>query len=532
MVWWAVAITIGCISAVLGSAQTSDNSIAGTPTRSHELIGDCTACHSVVAGDAMAWLAAAFTAVDPEAESARCIACHSLGRNPLAPHGLPPADLGATTAEAREKHAAATRVVPATLATTLFPVSTRFSAAIPCATCHKEHQGPDGDISGMSDGRCQACHAIRFPALSDGHPIFDDYPYNRRTRIKFDHVAHIAEHFAKPGKAVPPTTCGDCHIPDTDGRTMGLQPFWRACASCHTSEIVAGGLGGHGLVVLSVPGLDVESLLDNDIEVGVWPEYSEEEISTFMALLLAGDEESDVDFETLSELDLLDLSEAEPDDLKAVEALVWAIKKLFFELATEGVAHVADRLERATGTPLDQVARNRMLTSLPKDVIVAAQQGWLPGIEEEINARQAGEPLADPDEEREIEEAEEDDVVPAGWHRSGFAIYYLPTEHADRFLRTWLDVAASRFGTEAEDAVSSVFAMLTVDTTPGACAKCHSIDREADGSLNMKWRASRPVTNRKPVSKFRHASHFGLLTREGCITCHKFNMDAASLVSG
>ena len=79
-----------------------------------------------------------------------------------------------------------------------------------------------------------------------------------------------------------------------------------------------------------------------------------------------------------------------------------------------------------------------------------------------------------------------------------------------------------------------MFEELTADTAPGRCAKCHSIDENTDGSLNLKWKPARPTNVRQPFTTFRHTSHFGILAGQGvgaavgkgCVTCHEINRDA------
>jgi hypothetical protein len=108
-----------------------------------------------------------------------------------------------------------------------------------------------------------------------------------------------------------------------------------------------------------------------------------------------------------------------------------------------------------------------------------------------------------------------------GWYRRDHTLFYRPSGHADRFLRTWLDLAGLSFGTEMELAGAQLFSTLTHKDAPGRCTKCHSIDREADGRLNVKWHPAERTGWDGSRALFVHAPHFALLTAEGCLSCHR-----------
>ena len=109
-----------------------------------------------------------------------------------------------------------------------------------------------------------------------------------------------------------------------------------------------------------------------------------------------------------------------------------------------------------------------------------------------------------------------------GWFRQDYTIRYRPTGHADRFLRTWLDISAQAFGTQEEPMLSPVFDRLTSNSSPGRCTKCHSIDDEA-GFKNVKWHAFSAERVRGRFTIFSHAPHIGAADSKGCIGCHTLN---------
>ena len=71
---------------------------------------------------------------------------------------------------------------------------------------------------------------------------------------------------------------------------MVVAPFETICAACHAGQIAgAGRATAKGIAVLTVPGLDAESLNKAGNSIGDWPEDAEEEATPFMSLLLSRD---------------------------------------------------------------------------------------------------------------------------------------------------------------------------------------------------------------------------------------------------
>jgi|GEM_PF-867416 len=108
-----------------------------------------------------------------------------------------------------------------------------------------------------------------------------------------------------------------------------------------------------------------------------------------------------------------------------------------------------------------------------------------------------------------------------GWYRTAEVVYYRPVEHADRFLRAWLDFAGSAYGSASGQALGkAIFDAMGQPTSLGRCAKCHGASKQADGSVMTYWQARTVDTATRPLTKFRHAPHLTIGGQEACNRCH------------
>lgn len=103
-----------------------------------------------------------------------------------------------------------------------------------------------------------------------------------------------------------------------------------------------------------------------------------------------------------------------------------------------------------------------------------------------------------------------------GWYRDEFALLYRPTGHADPFLRAWLDIAAA----EPSDESNRLMAVFDSPRAPGACLKCHSVDRPRSGTAVVNWLPAQDDPARRDFVRFSHEPHFSLVAESGCQTCH------------
>ena len=550
----------------------------GDITFQHSEVSDCGGCHTVFEKGAAAWPIAAFEHSTKVPESQLCIACHDLGANSLNPHGLQATELNFSTAKALPRTTVDKPLV-LTAAAWVRDLSLHDDRSLSCATCHQEHNGKAHQLTAMSNKQCVACHKEKFIGLAQGHPEFVKYPFDRRTRINFDHGTHLEKYFQDTNaKYQAPKECSTCHIPGQVGRSMVVQEFDKTCAACHEEQIAGVGRAtSKGIEILVIPGLDVQTLKNNDIAIGSWPEDAEAEITPFMDLLLTGNDDYDTARANLSELDLLDLTDANDAQLADVKRLAWSIKDLYFDLTTLGVATFSSRLAIAFGHDLDTRELARLTNFLPADAVTTAMNLWFPNLRDDVIQFRAGEivPMlsredtnvmastvvtvvnsTDDDEidddeidddeigddeigdDRELKDGEEgqntqivnlaseDWSATGGWYREEFSLRYRPAGHADVFLKSWLDIAAKAAIMPAKEPASYLFEALTSTNSPGICSKCHSVDEVGEGIQRVNWQVKQPVKNQRTFTTFSHTGHFSLLDERGCLTCHSLNSSA------
>ncbi|MCP4252218.1 MAG: cytochrome c3 family protein [Candidatus Scalindua sp.] len=474
------------------------------------------------------------------------------------------------------------------LSVSISKLLTSDSPDLNCNLCHKEHRGARHDITKISQESCQVCHQNQFYRLSNGHPEFVNYPNSRRTRIIFDHVSHLEKHFKNDKySAKAPLGCQDCHFPNTVGTKMLVTEYEYSCAVCHQSQVSGCDLArSKGVEVFGVPGLDFIVLQEEGIDIGEWPEFAEDELSPFMKLLLSVRPEFSKIDEVIGGLDLLDLTYATDEQLEQVKNLAWIVKELFYELETKGATALMENFRDSLNSELRNITLIRLAGALPPDLIQSARQNWFPGLLREIPLYRSGASLQTTDPKSQIDEqytpgseTSDDDITnesgdsevilesdnedyefteeeltannsPAdenykdrcddlpeetgghvssheerassgGWYRDDYQLRYRPVVHADQFMKTWLDVSSQSSTAHG----FRLFEFLVRKNTPGACIKCHSIDKTTEKRLIVNWKI--PVTdpNEHAFTKFSHTSHYSLLDEKGCFTCHKINKE-------
>ena len=90
---------------------------------------------------------------------------------------------------------------------------------------------------------------------------------------------------------------------------------------------------------------------------------------------------------TVDKLNLQDLSRASDAQIRAVAALVWEIKRLFYALITGKASDVLADLNIGGGAKLSASVVADLTASIPRDVVVSAQQQWLPNLGAEMTSR-------------------------------------------------------------------------------------------------------------------------------------------------
>ncbi len=574
---WVFIASVGLLLTALSSPFTSNFLNPGNVTFQHGEIADCTVCHSAHNKSVLSWPLAVFTQSTKDKDNELCIACHDLGKNPSDPHGLPSDTLSALTKTADTNNVTGQPLL-LTAASWARDLPLHDDTGIACSTCHQEHNGKAFELTAMSNKQCVACHVVHFSALSRGHPEFTNFPFDRRTRINFDHGSHLGTHFQTTEfKEHAPQQCTTCHVPEDTGRNMVVKEFETMCTACHGAQIVGFGRAtSKGHKIFSVPGLDVTALEERNVPIGQWPEDAEGGITPYMDILLAMDQEYRIAKLNLQGLDLLDLENASDEEIANIERLAWSIKELYFDLATKGIAALQSRFENALGYELGSDELARLTNLLPMDGIMAAKNLWFPSLLDEVRRHRDGEIVAiqnisqidsfgslsnvvkgsskngqniglsddeigddeigdDDIEEEEVGDDEdtniksvinEDWASAGGWYREGFSLRYRPSGHADTFIRSWLDISGQATTNLSKDSTVEIFENLSNAKSPGICSKCHSVDVIGTGLYKVNWESKRRIPNQQTFTAFSHVSHFTLLDERGCLTCHSLNLEA------
>jgi hypothetical protein len=364
----------------------------GPLTFQHSVVGGCAGCHEGFDDGPVDWVMTAFGKAPEGHGDAACHSCHELGEHAELPHSRPPAVTAALTDAARAHQTDHPTETPLEFRVSgwLFADAGAPAQTVGCATCHREHRGVQAHLTDMPEGACQTCHTAQFDSFANGHPEFDRPLFDRRPRIAFDHAAHLDRHFgAEESVGKAPEACTVCHLPSDDGRAMLTATFETMCASCHQSDIAGtGSIGPAGLRFLAVPGLDLRELKARGVDIGAWPEWSEEPITPFMARLLSADAPVAAALDRLEGLDLLDLRDAAPEDIRAVATVAFAVKRLLGDLLADGVQAAETRLAEgapgrtAAGIPAGQTGA--LLGYLPMEVVAAAAEEWFPSLASEL----------------------------------------------------------------------------------------------------------------------------------------------------
>lgn len=275
----------------------------------HSTIEACSACHTQSKPGNFGWLHRIMhdeSANDVQA----CVTCHKVKGDVRFAHTAQKSELDS----AKERHLKLSSQIPkplsAQMRNIIFPQQHLQTGNLPCASCHREHQGADFNLEAISNDQCQACHAVQFDSFDGDHPTFDNYPFKRRTRLIYDHAGHFGKHFpetkARNPQAIIPNTCSSCHESQKEGRQMMVASFDQTCSSCHLGQISGKerASGPKGVAYLTLPGIDMVTLRSRQAAIGEWPEFSEAEVTPFMKVLLSRNPEGAELVEEIGKLDL------------------------------------------------------------------------------------------------------------------------------------------------------------------------------------------------------------------------------------
>lgn len=525
----ALAIAAVLLTAGLMGPRSGWFVMPGPLSNHHAVLGkNCTACHAAGEQLTKGFLHGLREEEIGKVESTRCLKCHLFGENGRLPHALPSAETQALTAGAAAEGGGGGAPLALQLSAWIGSPPHDAAGGTFCATCHREHQGHDADLTQLTNNQCQSCHLQQFADFSRGHPELGEYPYKQRTAIVFDHGTHEGKHYPQKGLSFD---CAGCHKPDDAGTRMKTAGFDAACAQCHTAEMAGEGRTGIGIEFLRLPGLDLEVLMKLGHPVGGWPAdaaYGYDALPTaFMGLLLAGDPkypEYAEDKELIAPLDLTDLVQASDEELAAVARYTWAVKRLIYDLSGAGQGALALRIERALGGNADPAESARLASFLSRDAVQDAADRWLRSLMREMPQHDG---TALPSAQA-LGSGQSKWPTAGAWLRDdkSYALLYLSTGHADPFLREWLDETGRLFGASPEAA--AVFSFLRSED--GRCTKCHSVDATESGGRLVHWEGAEPPVGRQ-FTEFSHKPHLRMPLGKGCRECHALNPDAKYLES-
>ena len=385
-------VTVVCLGAAFFLSKDTQFLMPGPLTSAHGAIENCSACHTKSGSGKLSWIHG-LVAGDPLADSKACLTCHKMPDTAFNAHGASAEVLKQST-ERLTKIAAGTPAPQWARAQSIaFPTDDVVARGLYCATCHQEHQGVNFNLNKISNEQCHSCHVVKFDSFDGHHPKFENYPFKRRTRIIYDHAGHFGKHFPEVAKKDParriPATCSTCHNSREDKRVMAVAPFEQTCTACHLDQIIGKERvsGPKGIAFLTLPGLDLQTLKKKNASIGEWPDASEAELTPFMKVMISRNERGRALIKTVDSLNLQDLTDASDDQIKAVTNLVWEIKGLFYALISGKASDVLADLNIGGGAKLSANLVADLTANIPRDVVISAQQQWLPNLATEMANR-------------------------------------------------------------------------------------------------------------------------------------------------
>ena len=388
-------VTVVCLGSAFFLFQDTQFLMPGPLASAHGAIENCSACHTKSGSGKLSWIHG-LAAGDPLADSKACLTCHKMPDTAFNAHSASAEVLKQSTKQLTKIAAGTPAPQWARTQSIAFPTHDVVARGLNCATCHQEHQGVNFNLSKISNEKCGSCHVVKFDSFDGHHPKFENYPFKRRTRIIYDHASHFGKHFPEVAKKYParriPDTCSDCHNSREDKRVMAVAPFEQTCTACHLDQIVGKerASGPKGIAFLALPGLDLRTLKEKNALIGEWPDASEAELTPFMKVMISRDEQGRALIKTVDSLNLQDLTDANDDQIKAVTNLVWEIKGLFYALISGKASDVLADLNIGSGAKLSANLVADLTANIPRDVVISAQQQWLPNLATEMANRRGG----------------------------------------------------------------------------------------------------------------------------------------------
>lgn len=384
--------TVVCLGVAFIFSKGTLLLMPGPLTSAHGSIKTCSTCHAQNGNGKLSWIQGLLPG-DPLADSKACLSCHKMPDTAFNAHGASAEALKQSTARLMKIVAGSSAPISARAQSVAFPTDEMTARGLPCATCHQEHQGANFKLNKISNEQCRSCHVVKFDSFDRNHPKFDAYPFKRRTRIVYDHAGHFGKHYPEVAKKDPtkriPATCSTCHNSRDDKRIMAVAPFEQTCSGCHLDQITGKerASGPKGIAFLALPGFDLQSLKDKKASIGEWPDASEAALTPFMKVMISRTARGRALLKTAASLNLQDLSHASDSQINAVTNLAWEIKALFLAMIQGKASDVLGNLNIAGGAKLSANLVADLTASIPRDVLIGAQQQWLPNLATEMANR-------------------------------------------------------------------------------------------------------------------------------------------------
>jgi hypothetical protein len=415
---------------------------------------------------------------------------------------------------------------------------------VACSTCHREHHGAEFDLTAIDNAACQACHRAQYAGFADDHPDFGNWPYERRTRIAFNHASHSAKYFPENKHSFD---CRSCHMEDATRAVQLTASYEAACASCHDEKIATS--TAQGVPVFVVPMLDLDALRSAGHDIGNWPEQAtgdfDGRLPATMKLLLSADGAATQAMHTLGhDFEFADVDPDNPLHLAACAALAAEIKELFAELVSSQESALRDRLTKVLGRKVPDAELEALAAGLSADTLRGAgawmssdpllsaaatgEKGSAFSVQSRTSAatnRSAEPRTLNPEPPLNPEPS----YAPAGaWFLDDttLSIRYRPAAHADPVLTSWLDLLRSAPDLAETPIAMAAFKKLSHPTAAGLCMSCHSVEQTTTGQLAIHWRAHDRAASVRSFTKFSHAPHVLLPQLADCNACHAIDARA------
>ncbi len=528
----------------------------------------CAECHQAAAVSAIGFFDSDREGHAGVSQSDRCLHCHHTTidrRTALLAHNLP--------ATAREAIRVASAASPKDSSWhDLLPGPDVNQESVQCSSCHREHQGPDGDLLAITNTQCQTCHQDRFGSFASSHPSWNQWPYGRGGEIAFNHSTHANKHFPATirGSSVAQFQCNDCHTRTAETELVRSSSYEVACGACHDEALQLE--SADGITLLAIPTLPetAANRLDS------WPEqatgFPDGQLTPLASLLLRADKRTADAVRMIPNRDFANLRADNPHEIDAGIIVAAAQRDLLLQIASEGQQAIVDRGGAAGIAP---TTMSQLILALPPQLVGNAHRRWFiegkdsrpSGASNVARRRNVGAQLAKYRGalQSEVPADEEDDLLsddlagdgllgdglleadplseePAppvvsskptrfdstvmlpggGWYRDDIrmAIRYRGGGHADPLLKSTVELISQL---SPDDPVRR---RLLATRSVAACVTCHPA---AVTSLTA-WRSESLVGSRRDFTKFSHAPHLNVAQLSDCTHCHQINSAVGNAV--